>query len=224
MIVVPHTPVQARVLRLYIAAHNSVKPDIWAAREVTLTADQPLTPVLVAIWDSGIDTGLFPGQFFDDPHPTASGVHGLAFDDSGAPSTAWLYPLTPEQQARYPEIRDDFKGRLDIEEGHDSPEAVAPGEEAEDELAGAASPARRDPQGHWVLHARDPLRGDRGAGQSGRAPRRRPLRRRPPRPPLPAHPGMGQAHGCGFPPDVGLLQDAERARRQHELGRRPPGV
>ncbi|MGA2018482.1 MAG: S8 family serine peptidase [Opitutaceae bacterium] len=124
-VVVPHTPVQARVLKLYIAAHNSVKPDIWAAREVTLTADQPLAPVLVAIWDSGIDTSLFPGQVFDDPHPTASGAHGLAVDDFGAPSTSWLYPLTPEQQARYPEVRNDVKGRLDIEEGYDSPEAVA---------------------------------------------------------------------------------------------------
>src|SRR5208283_5443233 len=122
---VPVSTAQAGVLRLYIAAHNTVKPDIWAAREVTLADDRPLTPVLVAIWDSGVDSTLFPGQFFDDPNPTVSGVHGLAFDDSGAPSTLWVYPLTPEQQARYPEIRDDVKGRLDIEEGYDSPEAVA---------------------------------------------------------------------------------------------------
>ena len=124
-VVVPLAPAQARILRGYIEAHNSVKADIWAGREVTLAPDRPLSPVLVAIWDSGIDTSLFPGQFFDDPHPTPSGAHGLAFDDSGAPSTAWLYPLTPEQQATYPEIRDEVKGRLDIEEGYDSPEAVA---------------------------------------------------------------------------------------------------
>jgi subtilisin family serine protease len=124
-VLVTVAPVQAKALGLYIAAHNSVKPDIWADREVTLTGDQPLTPVLVAIWDSGVDTTLFPGQFYDDPHPTASGVHGLAFDDLGAPSTAWIYPLTTEQQSRYPEVRNDIKGRLDIEEGYDSPEAVA---------------------------------------------------------------------------------------------------
>ena len=35
------------VLKSYVAAHNVRKPDIWAAREVTLTADQKLTPVLV---------------------------------------------------------------------------------------------------------------------------------------------------------------------------------
>jgi subtilisin family serine protease len=118
-------PIQARVLGQYISAHNSTKPDIWAAREVTLTRDQAPTPVLVGIWDSGIDVALFPDQLFDDPNPTASGAHGLAFDDLGGPSMSWLHPLTPEQLKTYPETRDDIKGRLDIKEGNDSPEAVA---------------------------------------------------------------------------------------------------
>jgi subtilisin family serine protease len=122
---IPLAPIQAKVLKHYIGAHESAKPDIWAAREVTLTADQKLTPVLVGIWDSGIDVALFPDQLFNDPKPTVSGTHGLAYDDSGAPSTSWLYALTPEQQAAYPEIRADIKGRLDIEEGYESPEAAA---------------------------------------------------------------------------------------------------
>ncbi len=78
---IPLGPARAEVLKQYIAAHNVVKPDIWAAREVTLTKDQKLSPVLVAIWDSGIDVSLFPDQLFTDPKPTASGTHGLAFDD-----------------------------------------------------------------------------------------------------------------------------------------------
>lgn len=122
---IPVAPGQARVLGAYIAAHTTVKPDIWAAREVTLSADQKLAPVLVAIWDSGIDLSLFPNQRFDDPNPTASGTHGLAFDDEGFPSTEWLHPLTADARATYPEIRDEIKGRLDIEEGRDSPEAAA---------------------------------------------------------------------------------------------------
>lgn len=122
---IPLAPIQAKVLKRYIAAHDSAKPDIWAAREVTLTADQKLTPVLVGIWDSGIDVALFPDQLFNDPNPTVSGNHGLAYNDSGTPSTSWLYSLTPEQQRTYPEVRDDIKGRLDIEEGYDSPEALA---------------------------------------------------------------------------------------------------
>ena len=118
-------PARGEVLKKYIAAHNVVKPDIWAMREVTLTKDQNLSPVLVAIWDSGVDVSTFPDQVFTDPKPTASGTHGLAFDDRGDPSTTWLYPLTAEQQKAYPEFRERIQGRLDIENGIDSPEADA---------------------------------------------------------------------------------------------------
>jgi subtilisin family serine protease len=122
---IPTGPARAKVLEDYIAAHRSVAPDIWTGREVTLTADQKLAPVVVAIWDSGIDPGDFPGQMFEDSHATASGAHGLAFDDQGEPSTSWLYPLTPAQQAAYPEFRILTQGRLDIEHGIDSPDAQA---------------------------------------------------------------------------------------------------
>jgi subtilisin family serine protease len=122
-VAIPLGPARAEVLKRYIAAHNVVKPDIWEAREVTLSKDQNLTPVLVAVWDSGIDVSLFPDQLFSDPQPTASGVHGLAFDDHGGPSKTWLYPLTPEQEKAYPAFRDQIKGFVDIENGIDSPEA-----------------------------------------------------------------------------------------------------
>ena len=73
-------PVQAQLvatLKLYVAAHNVEKPDIWARREVTLSAAQKLTPVRVGIWDSGVDTALFMKQLYTDPHPGAHGPHGL---------------------------------------------------------------------------------------------------------------------------------------------------
>jgi subtilisin family serine protease len=113
----------ADVLKHYISSHIVVKPDIWAAREVTLGADQKVTQVLVAIWDSGIDVSLFPDQLFTDPRPSASGTHGLAYDDMGGPATTWLYPLTPEQQKAYPGFRSEVKGFQDLENGIDSPEA-----------------------------------------------------------------------------------------------------
>lgn len=122
---IPTGPARSKVLEDYIAAHRSVAPDIWTGREVTLTAHQNLTPVVIAIWDSGIDIGDFPGQIFDDSQPTASGTHGLAFDDQGAPSTSWLYPLTQEQRDAYPEFRILTQGRLDIEQGIDSSAAQA---------------------------------------------------------------------------------------------------
>jgi subtilisin family serine protease len=115
----------ADVLRRHIAAHNVQKPDIWAAREVTLTADQKLTPVLVGIWDTGVDLSLFGDQVFIDPHPTASGTHGLAYDYQGNTSESWLLPLTPKQQQQYPATLADYKGWTDLVDGTDSPEAKA---------------------------------------------------------------------------------------------------
>jgi hypothetical protein len=121
----PLKNIRADVLSRYIDAHNVTKPDIWAAREVTLTAQEKLTPVLVGIWDSGVDVSIFGDQVFTDPHPTASGTHGLAYADDGSPSPSWLYPLTPAQQQRYPEARAQFKGFADLNSAIDSPEAGA---------------------------------------------------------------------------------------------------
>jgi subtilisin family serine protease len=122
---IPEKDVVAQVLGDYVTAHKDIKPDIWEAREVTLTSADKLTPVLVGIWDTGVDVAIFGGQVFNDPHPTESGNHGWAFDSKGYPATGWLYPLTGEQQAHYPIYREEIKARLDLENGVDSPEAQA---------------------------------------------------------------------------------------------------
>ena len=116
---------RADVLHAYIAKNEVPRPDIWAAREVTLTDADKLTPVNVAIWDSGIDVKLFPTQLFTDPKPTASGTHGLAFDDYGNPSPDWTYPLSAAQKAAYPEFQQVIRGRIDLQNGVDSADARA---------------------------------------------------------------------------------------------------
>ena len=116
---------RAEVLGKYVTAHNVMKPDIWEARDVTLTAKDKLTPVLVAIWDSGIDVSIFGENVFTDPHPTASGTHGLAFLDDGGVSKDWTYPLTAAQVKEYPTFRDEIKAQQDLESGIESPEAKA---------------------------------------------------------------------------------------------------
>ena len=122
---VPLKDQRAEVLGKYVTAHNVVKPDIWEAREVTLTDKDKLTPVLVAIWDSGIDVSIFGDNVYTDPHPTTSGNHGLAFLDDGGVSHDWTYPLTPAQEKEYPTFRDEIKASQDLENGIDSPEAKA---------------------------------------------------------------------------------------------------
>jgi subtilisin family serine protease len=121
----PLSAARAGVLQEYISKNNTPKPDIWAAREVTLDRSRHLTPVLIGIWDSGVDVTLFPDQLHTDVRPTASGTHGLAFDDQGAPSQSWLYPLTPAQRDGYSEVVELIRGIDDLREGIDSSDADA---------------------------------------------------------------------------------------------------
>jgi subtilisin family serine protease len=122
--VVPHQAATVALLSADVTAHNVQKPDIWAARDVVLTAADKLTPVTVAIWDSGSDLSLFPHQLYTDPHPKpATDPHGLAFDLLSRPTHGMLQPLTPEQAKLYPGMRDNLKGLSDLQLSIDSPEA-----------------------------------------------------------------------------------------------------
>jgi subtilisin family serine protease len=112
------------VLSPYIAAHDVKKPDIWAARDVTLTAADNLTPVRIAIFDSGVDTSLYPGRLFVDLHPDGHSPHGLAFDLQGKLYNGDLQPMTPEQKAAYPKVLTVFQGLDDLQNGIDSPAAA----------------------------------------------------------------------------------------------------
>jgi subtilisin family serine protease len=114
------------VLTKDVADHNVQKADIWEAREVTLTAADKLTPVNVAIWDSGSDLALFPGREYTVPSP-ASGAdpHDIAFDLKGFPTHGYLLPLDDKQKAEFPGMVAELKGLSDLQLSIDSPEATA---------------------------------------------------------------------------------------------------
>jgi hypothetical protein len=114
------------VLDREVAANNVQKPDIWAARDVTLTEADKLTPVIVGVWDSGVDFDDFPGIAYTDPHPAPQfDPHGLAFDLEGFPTHGALLPLTPAQAAEYPTFLGYLKGFSDLQQAIESPEADA---------------------------------------------------------------------------------------------------
>jgi hypothetical protein len=114
------------VLTAEVAAHNQQKADIWADRDVTLTEADKLTPVNVAIWDSGSDLKLFGDRIVTDPHPTPlTDPHDIAFDLKGFPDHGYLMTLSDEQQKQYPGMRDELKGFSDLQLSIDSPEATA---------------------------------------------------------------------------------------------------
>jgi subtilisin family serine protease len=112
------------VLTPYIQAHNVKKPDIWAARDVTLTETEKLVPVRIGIWDSGVDTALYPNQLFTDPVPGTHSPHGLAFDTQGILYDGDLQPLTAEQKEAYPKMLILEQGTYDTNNLLDTPAAA----------------------------------------------------------------------------------------------------
>ena len=101
------------------------KSDIWKARSVTLKKGDKATPVVIGIWDSGVDPKVYPNLLFTDSAPPPdTDAHGLAFDLHSNRVHGELYPLG-DAASRYPELRSQIKGLLDLEASIDSPEAQA---------------------------------------------------------------------------------------------------
>jgi hypothetical protein len=103
----------------YLAAHRVDKPDIWAARDVALPAGKGYAPVTIAIWDSGVDTRLFPGHVVMDTGKPAV----IAFDRFSNPASGELMPIPADLKNRVPEMKSRLKGFSDLQSNIDSPEA-----------------------------------------------------------------------------------------------------
>jgi subtilisin family serine protease len=113
----------AAAMSAVIKAHNVAKHDIWKERDVTLTKNDKLTPVVIGIWDSGVDPKDYPGKMFVDP-TSKDDPNGIAFDLHSNRVHGDLYPLGADAK-RVPELRSQIKGELDLEASVESPEATA---------------------------------------------------------------------------------------------------
>jgi hypothetical protein len=103
----------------YLAANKVEKPDIWAAREAVLPPNVSGRSVVVAVWDSGVETRLFPGQvLMVDGQPSV-----IAHDKYGRPAQGELMPIPPALQSKLPQMTARTKGLSDLRSNIDSPEA-----------------------------------------------------------------------------------------------------
>lgn len=117
--ILPLKPALVDAWSNYVAAHSVEKPDIWAARAVTLPANAGYTPVKVAVWDSGVDTKLFPNNL-----ASANGsVPVIAFDRFEEPAKGELEPIPDALKSKVPELKSRLKGFSDLQSNIDSPEA-----------------------------------------------------------------------------------------------------
>ncbi len=121
-VIVPCRPAIIADTDAYIRKHAVQKSDIWAAREAVLP-NIKLSPVSVAIWDSGFDASLFPSQLMlaQDGKP----VTGPAYDVDYLPTHGALATLSAKDTAAYPKIVADANGISDLQTGIDSPAASA---------------------------------------------------------------------------------------------------
>jgi hypothetical protein len=132
--VMPLKPVLVQTYGDIVAAHRVEKADIWAARDVELPATEPCTPVVVAIWDSGVDTDIFTGQLWrnanerpdgadDDDNGYVDDIHGIAYDLQSDPTPQLLHPLD-EMHHDAGRAAGHMKGFMDLQAAIDSPEAM----------------------------------------------------------------------------------------------------
>jgi subtilisin family serine protease len=120
---IPLAPVIDAAMTAVIKEHNVAKADIWKARDVKLAETDKLAPVVIGIWDSGVDPKDYPGKMFVDP-TSKDDPNGIAFDLHSNRVHGDLYPLGADAK-RTPELRSLIKGELDLEANVESPQAAA---------------------------------------------------------------------------------------------------
>lgn len=102
------------VLQALIDRNKVARTDIWTQRLVTLPADAKAKPVVIGIWDSGTDVGVFK----------AADLRGIGFDAQMNPATALVRPMGAAEP-RLPVLKQYVKGVMDMRAAIDSPEARA---------------------------------------------------------------------------------------------------
>ncbi len=99
---------------------NADKADIWTERSVTFASSAGLSPVVIGIWDSGIDTTLFSSQLLRD---TVGRPQVMAFDRLIRQTDTPMAALPPALLARQEEMNQIFRGIGDLDDNRDTPDA-----------------------------------------------------------------------------------------------------
>ena len=129
-------PLRQEIITVYgnlIDAHTVEKEDIWAARDVQMDPGQDLEPVVIGIWDSGMDCPVFGKQMYVNAREKLDGkdsdgngyvddVHGIAYGLDGRATSELLHPLD-DVGDRVHDAMTYLKGFMDLQAAVDSPES-----------------------------------------------------------------------------------------------------
>lgn len=112
------------------------KHDIWKERNITLSEVDHLSPVVIGIWDTGVDIQIFPEKnrwvnknekidgIDNDRNGFVDDIYGIAFDMRGNSSSDLLMP-DGQKLTNLKEVESDMKGFDDISSNISSEEASA---------------------------------------------------------------------------------------------------
>ena len=120
----------------YLNAHNVEKPDIWAERDFALAEKDGKAPVVIGVWDSGVDYDIFAPKGLmwtngkeianngkdDDNNGFVDDVHGIAWSLHSDKETSLLFPVGDVTSER-PLLQRRMKGLEDLGANINSPEA-----------------------------------------------------------------------------------------------------
>jgi subtilisin family serine protease len=131
----PLNPVIVEVIGDHISRNRAPMVDYWATRGLSLSPEDITEPVVIGIWDAGVDVTVFPNQLWtngkespngldDDGNGHVDDFHGIAFNLEGEPSTGLLLPLG-DQADDVKAVMEFVEGFWDLVAAIESPAATA---------------------------------------------------------------------------------------------------
>lgn len=116
------------VFQAYYDKHHVdvVMVDIWKERDVSFNNDLDLDPVVIGIWDTGVDEAILPAENRwvngaeekdgkdNDNNGFVDDINGVGFDLNGNKVTELLFPIE-EKNSNYQQYEKYLKGLLDLQ-------------------------------------------------------------------------------------------------------------
>jgi hypothetical protein len=129
---IPYAPKVIEAIDELLAGTREVKTDIWTPRLVELDASEKLQPVVVAVWDSGVDPQVFSPFMWTNPREKVNGLdddgnglvddlHGIGFDLDHRPTPEPLQSLA-ELKGDLALLQEFIQGSMDMQAGVQSAE------------------------------------------------------------------------------------------------------
>lgn len=121
----------------YIASHKDApKINIWTSRAVNLSGNQKLSPIIVAVWDTGVDATVFPNRMFVNQREKADGkdndrngfvddINGINFDVDGKYTMNSLFFVKDDDAKKYAEWSRERRALTRLQDAVDDEETRA---------------------------------------------------------------------------------------------------